>query len=123
MAAFAGDECQYANDVPSMKQAETQQDRLTKDAIGCRLRRDIAWTCRRESVAMERSWVANDPLTRRIFRCGEQEYQLLHWLDDTSTTADIVKKFNYVFSKQDYYSSRRRFATYLGSIRKSRPRF
>ena len=81
-----------------MNQIDHEGEQWTMDAIGCRLRSDIVWTCHRENGALELSWIANDPLTRQIFRCGEQEYQILHWLNDNATTADIVTKFHDAFA-------------------------
>ena len=81
-----------------MKQIDHEREQWKMDAIGCRLRSDIVWTCHRENGALEPSWIAHAPLTRHIFRCGEQEYQILHWLHDNATTADIVKKFYDAFA-------------------------
>ena len=61
--------------------------------IGYRLRRDIAWQPHDDRHSIHPQWIAEDPLTRRLFRCGEAEYHLLHWLDSEATIESIQKKF------------------------------
>ncbi len=68
--------------------------------IGYRLRRDIAWHSHVDSRSMHPTWIATDPLTRRIFRCGDQEHRLLHWLDSESTYESVRDKFDAEFAPQ-----------------------
>ena len=68
--------------------------------IGYRLRRDVAWQSQLDGHSMRPTWIAEDPLTRRIFRCGDGEYRLLHWLESESTFESIQKKFNDEFAPQ-----------------------
>ena len=68
--------------------------------IGYRLRRDVAWQSQLDGHSMRPTWIAEDPLTRRIFRCGDGEYRLLHWLDSEATFESIQKKFNEEFAPQ-----------------------
>jgi len=63
-----------------------------------RLRRDIHWQSSREDNAMQTCWIATDPLTRRIFRCGEHELQLLRWLDNHSTYVELANTFHATFA-------------------------
>ena len=68
--------------------------------IGYRLRRDVAWQSQLDGHSMRPTWIAEDPLTRRIFRCGDGEYRLLHWLDSDATFESIQKQFNKEFAPQ-----------------------
>ena len=68
--------------------------------IGYRLRRDIAWQPHDDGHSIHPRWIAEDPLTRRLFRCGEAEYKLLHWLDGEATYESIQKKFCEKFAPQ-----------------------
>jgi putative peptide zinc metalloprotease protein len=68
--------------------------------IGYRLRRDIAWHSHVDRRSMHPTWIATDPLTRRIFRCGDQEHRLLHWLDSESTYESVRDKFDTEFAPQ-----------------------
>lgn len=68
--------------------------------IGYRLRRDVAWQSQLDGHSMRPTWIAEDPLTRRIFRCGDAEYRLLHWLDSEATFESIQKQFNEEFAPQ-----------------------
>ncbi len=72
----------------------------TQIPIGYRLRRDIAWHSHVDSRSMHPTWIATDPLTLRIFRCGDQEHRLLHWLDIESTYESLRDKFNAEFAPQ-----------------------
>jgi len=45
-------------------------------------------------------WIAEDPLTRKLFRCGNQEYRILEWLDGDSTLESIQARFNSEFAPQ-----------------------
>ena len=66
--------------------------------IGYRLRRDIAWQSQVDGRSPHPIWIAEDSLTRRIFRCGEHEYRLLHWLDSESTFEAVQDRFNAEFA-------------------------
>jgi len=65
--------------------------------MGYRLRRDIVWSCLREQDALENVWLATDPLTRQLFRCGEHEYRLLQWVHEGATIEMLVAKFDAAF--------------------------
>ena len=72
----------------------------TQTPIGYRLRRDVAWLSHVDSHSMHPTWIATDPLTRRIFRCGNQEHRLLHWLGSDSTYESVRDNFDAEFSPQ-----------------------
>ncbi len=68
--------------------------------IGYRLRRDVAWLSQIDGHSMHPTWIATDPLTRRLFRCGDQEYRLLHWLGSDTTYESVRDKFDAEFAPQ-----------------------
>ena len=63
------------------------------DTLGCRLRPDIQWKAMLDGHALEKTWIASDPLTRRLFRCGDYEYQILQWINGSATTEQIIDRF------------------------------
>lgn len=71
-----------------------------QNRTGFRLRRDIAWQSQIDGQSMHPNWIAEDPLTRRIFRCGEHEHQLLNWLESESTLEAVRNRFNKEFAPQ-----------------------
>ena len=83
-----------------MNQTAREPMTPTQIPIGYRLRRDIAWHSHVDSHSMHPTWIATDPLSRRIFRCGDQEHRLLHWLGNESTYASVRKKFDAEFAPQ-----------------------
>lgn len=68
--------------------------------IGFRLRHDVSWHSHKQSHLDELIWIAEDPLTRKLFRCGNQEYRILEWLDGDSTLESIQARFNSEFAPQ-----------------------
>ena len=98
MVAIAGHEREHAADETSMKSAKTNRAEQMTDTIGCRLRRDIVWTLCRDDDSMTRTWLAEDPLTRQVFRCGQRDHDLLHWLNDDATYSGIVQRFRETFA-------------------------
>ena len=65
--------------------------------IGYRLRLDIQWKAISDSHSLEQSWIASDPLTRSLFRCGHHEYQILQWINESTTSEQIIDRFNSQF--------------------------
>ena len=68
--------------------------------IGFRLRKDIVWHVHADDRTVRETWIAEDPLTRRMFRCGDREYRILEWLDEDSTVESIQKNFNEAFAPE-----------------------
>jgi len=68
--------------------------------IGLRLRKDIAWQSQDDDRAIHCIWIAEDPLTRRIFRCSDREYRLLHWLDEEATFDSLQQNFHDAFAPE-----------------------
>jgi len=68
--------------------------------IGFRLRRDVLWHSHKQSHSAELVWIAEDPLTRKLFRCGNQEYRILEWLNSDSTPESIQARFDSEFAPQ-----------------------
>lgn len=68
--------------------------------IGLRLRHDISWHSHKQSHSNELVWIAEDPLTRKLFRCGNQEYRILEWLNSESTFESIRDRFQSEFAPQ-----------------------
>ena len=64
------------------------------DALGYRLRPDIQWNAILDGHALEKTWIASDPLTRRLFRCGDHEYQILQWINQSASTEQIIDRFH-----------------------------
>lgn len=73
---------------------------LQQNLTGFRLRRDIAWQPQVDGQSIHPIWIAEDPLTRRIFRCGDHEYRLLKWLESESTFEAVRNRFNKEFAPQ-----------------------
>ncbi len=71
-----------------------------QNLTGFRLRRDIAWQSQVDRQSIHPIWITEDPLTRRIFRCGDHEYQLLKWLESESTFEALQDRFNKEFAPQ-----------------------
>ena len=90
----------YAVAEASMTLNVCEPRNLSQIPIGYRLRRDVAWQAQVDGHSMRPTWIAEDPLTRRIFRCGDGEYRLLHLLDSEATFESIQKKFNEEFAPQ-----------------------
>lgn len=61
-----------------------------------RLRRDIRWEMATD--AEQKVWIATDPLSRRLFRCGEHEKQLLSWFEEQLSTEQLRVRFNEHFA-------------------------
>ena len=77
------------------------QSSITMPAkIGLRLRHDISWHSHKQSQGNELVWIAEDPLTRKLFRCGNQEYRVLVWLDSESTLESLRDRFHSEFAPQ-----------------------
>ena len=68
--------------------------------IGFRLRKDIVWHVHADGPTAHQTWIAEDPLTRRMFRCGDREYQILQWLDCDSTAESVQEKFHAEYAPQ-----------------------
>lgn len=99
------------------------QQHKESHGIGLRLRHDVKWQLSDAQGTLSRSWLATDPLTRKIFRCGEHEYQLLQWLDGSQSLQEIADRFNREFAPlsidaQDIQSLIRRCAQ-SGILRKT----
>jgi putative peptide zinc metalloprotease protein len=67
------------------------------ETLGYRLRPDIQWKANLDGQALEKTWIASDPLTRRLFRCGDHEYQILQWINGSATTEQIIDRFHNQF--------------------------
>lgn len=65
--------------------------------LGFRLRDDIQWKSTSDGNAQDRTWIASDPLTRTLFRCGQHEYQILQWTKDLATWEQIIQRFNHYY--------------------------
>jgi putative peptide zinc metalloprotease protein len=81
-----------------MQLLETRKDRPHATPVEFRLRRDIQWQSNRDVRDTESVWIATDPLTRRIFRCGEHEYQLLQWLQESDCIEQVIERFHAEFA-------------------------
>jgi len=68
--------------------------------IGFRLRKDIVWHVHADGRSSHQTWIAEDPLTRRMFCCGDREYQILQWLDCDSTVESVQEKFHAEYAPQ-----------------------
>lgn len=68
--------------------------------VGFRLRHDISWHSHNQSHSHELVWIAEDPLTRKLFRCGNHEYRILEWLDSESTFESVQDRFHREFAPQ-----------------------
>ncbi len=68
--------------------------------IGFRLRHDISWHSHKLSNSSELIWIAEDPLTRKLFRCGNEEFRILEWLDSESTLESVRDRFHSEFAPQ-----------------------
>ena len=60
-----------------------------------RLRSDIRWKLSDE--ANGKVWIATDPLSRTHFQCSEQDYQILQWLESSSSIDSLVNRFHETF--------------------------
>jgi putative peptide zinc metalloprotease protein len=72
----------------------------TPSRVGFRLRRDISWHSHKQSHSNELVWIAEDPLTRKLFRCGNEEFRILEWLDSESTLESLRERFLSEFAPQ-----------------------
>jgi putative peptide zinc metalloprotease protein len=63
-----------------------------------RLRSDISWTKSQSRGEALPHWTAADPLSRRLFRCGEFEYRLLCWLDGKESIQSLAARFRSDFA-------------------------
>lgn len=69
---------------------------IASQPVPYRLRRDIRWELATD--AEQKTWVATDPLSRRLFRCGDHEKQLLTWFDEQLSIEQLQKRFNEQFA-------------------------
>lgn len=60
-----------------------------------RLRSDIRW--RQSEEASGKIWIATDPLSRSHFQCSEHDYQILLWLESSTSMDALVKRFHEAF--------------------------
>lgn len=60
-----------------------------------RLRSDIRWKLSDEATG--KVWIATDPLSRTHFQCSEQDYQILQWLESSSSIDSLVNRFHETF--------------------------
>ncbi|MFN7893510.1 MAG: hypothetical protein ACK5OC_24695, partial [Pirellula sp.] len=60
-----------------------------------RLRSDIRWKLSDEATG--KVWIATDPLSRTHFQCSEQDYQILQWLESSSSIDSLVNRFHEKF--------------------------
>jgi putative peptide zinc metalloprotease protein len=72
------------------------------DSIGFRLRPDVRWISSNESQSSKNqepvTWIAQDPLSRRLFRCGQHEYEILHWLNESDNVQQLLARFDQTFA-------------------------
>ena len=82
--------------------ASTALEAIHPDSIpiGFRLRNDIAWHAHADGGSAQQTWIAEDPLTRRLFRCGDREHRILDWLDSGASVRSIQTRFNAEFAPE-----------------------
>jgi putative peptide zinc metalloprotease protein len=83
-----------------MESTALEEIRPDSIPIGYRLRKDIAWHSHADGRTEQPTWIAEDPLTRRMFRCGDREYRILDWLDSATSIESIQTKFNAEFAPE-----------------------
>ncbi len=68
--------------------------------IGFRLRQDIVWHAQADNRAIYTVWIAEDPLTTRLFRCSDREHRMLQGLNEEATIESLQRDFHDRFAPE-----------------------